>query len=452
MAEVTRRTSSSVISGNKFRSKTPSSCPFSCTTSATGFSPRSNPRSLIGRSPSPSPATRLSTYNPVTSVDRENYSSPAATNKNRGISGQFPNPPPKRACMCAPTNHPGSFRCKLHKGGGGGNIYNTSPNSVSSGGGNSNSKGGGRLILRRLALFISLSRIGAAVEARSLAKRSASLTTTSIWPSPFQQSRPAKLRGFEEQSKKVKLRGFEEQSKESLSGGKKPVVVMAEAIRRSPFVSPPSGKFYFPKTPSSSPFACSNAAYPPARSKPKALFGRSLSPPAVAATLINLYNPTQSIRFSLDLNNKNYNPPNRSISGSWTTTAKKNNNNGTTAVQSPKQTPPKKSCMCSPTNHPGSFRCKLHIGGNKASLSNGGNNNGGSAPCNNISNYNRLILRRLALHNSLGEIKPAKGDDLLVKKALASTTSIWPPPSQRSRRGNFNFKPRPSRLSIMSKA
>ncbi|OIT08493.1 hypothetical protein A4A49_13909 [Nicotiana attenuata] len=25
--------------------------------------------------------------------------------------------PPKRICYCSPTNHPGSFRCKLHKNG-----------------------------------------------------------------------------------------------------------------------------------------------------------------------------------------------------------------------------------------------------------------------------------------------------------------------------------------------
>ncbi|CAN0877521.1 hypothetical protein LINGRAHAP2_LOCUS11931 [Linum grandiflorum] len=81
--------------------------------------------------------------------------------------------------------------------------------------------------------------------------------------------------------------------------------------------------------------------------------------------------------------------------------------------------------MCSPTSHPGSFRCSLHKNSNQTS--HGGNS----------SSYtpNRLNMRRSAMANS-------------VKRALSAL--IRPSSHQQRRRGNF--QQRPSRLSVMSRA
>ncbi|KAK3230855.1 hypothetical protein Dsin_002736, partial [Dipteronia sinensis] len=56
----------------------------------------------------------------------------------------------------------------------------------------------------------------------------------------------------------------------------------------------------------------------------------------------------------------------------------------------------KKSCMCSPTTHPGSFFCSLHKNTNGVS----GNHGHGTVP------YapNRLNMRRSAMTNSLVRI------------------------------------------------
>nr|KYP33888.1 hypothetical protein KK1_045215 [Cajanus cajan] len=87
--------------------------------------------------------------------------------------------------------------------------------------------------------------------------------------------------------------------------------------------------------------------------------------------------------------------------------------------------------MCSPTTHPGSFRCSLH-----------------KAPPPSPPQYasNRLNARRSAMTNSLVRIRGVEGD--LVKRALAAL--IRPSSHQQRRRGDF--RPRPSRLSSMSKA
>ncbi|KAK9047906.1 hypothetical protein SSX86_033132 [Deinandra increscens subsp. villosa] len=94
----------------------------------------------------------------------------------------------------------------------------------------------------------------------------------------------------------------------------------------------------------------------------------------------------------------------------------------------------KKTCMCSPTTHPGSFRCGLH---KKLSLT----NNGTAA-----FHWNRLYARRSAMTNSVVRIGKVEGD--LVKRTLACL--IRPSSHQQRRRGEF--QPRPSRLSVMSKA
>lgn len=96
----------------------------------------------------------------------------------------------------------------------------------------------------------------------------------------------------------------------------------------------------------------------------------------------------------------------------------------------------KKTCMCSPTTHPGSFRCSLH----KNATSRRSNSS-------TVSYHShRLHARRSAMTNSLVRIGTVEGD--LVKRALAAL--IRPSSHQQRRRGDF--QPRPSRLSVMSKA
>ncbi|XP_022142372.1 uncharacterized protein DDB_G0271670 [Momordica charantia] len=96
----------------------------------------------------------------------------------------------------------------------------------------------------------------------------------------------------------------------------------------------------------------------------------------------------------------------------------------------------KKTCMCSPTTHPGSFRCSLH----KNVSSSGGHGQSVSFPST------RLNMRRSAMANSLVRIGGVEGE--WMKRAL--TTLIRPSSHQQRRRAAF--QPRSSRLSVMSKA
>ncbi|KAI4376877.1 hypothetical protein MLD38_014585 [Melastoma candidum] len=97
----------------------------------------------------------------------------------------------------------------------------------------------------------------------------------------------------------------------------------------------------------------------------------------------------------------------------------------------------KKTCMCSPTSHPGSFRCSLH---KNVGAANGGRNGHPSFM------PSRSNIWSLAMKNSLVRIGGVEGD--LVRRAL--TALIHPSSHQQRRRAAF--QPRPSRLSVMSKA
>ncbi|KFK29077.1 hypothetical protein AALP_AA7G085900 [Arabis alpina] len=77
----------------------------------------------------------------------------------------------------------------------------------------------------------------------------------------------------------------------------------------------------------------------------------------------------------------------------------------------------KRPCSCSPTSHPGSFRCGLHKGSDTT---------GAHAPS----------VRKSAVTKSV------------VKRALAVLTR----PSSHSQSRRANFKSQPSGLSVMSKA
>lgn len=94
--------------------------------------------------------------------------------------------------------------------------------------------------------------------------------------------------------------------------------------------------------------------------------------------------------------------------------------------------------MCSPTTHPGSFRCALH--------KNVANPHGQGAAVTASYPTNSLNMRRSAMTNSLVRIGGVEGE--WVRRAL--TTLIRPSSHQQKRRSAY--QPRPSRLSTMSKA
>lgn len=171
---------------------------------------------------------------------------------------------------------------------------------------------------------------------------------------------------------------------------------------------------------SSSKFASSTTTF---SARSSGLVHRSTSPTRV--NYRSSSSSTASVRFSLDRSLS----PSRSISVL---------NSQRQMVQKPGKTSlPKKTCMCSPTNHPGSFRCSLH-----KSFGNGSNRMSQTVPYNS----NRLNMRRSAMTNSLVRIGTVEGD--LVKRALAALIR----PSSHQQRRRENFKARATRLSRMTKA
>ncbi|KAI4324681.1 hypothetical protein MLD38_030147 [Melastoma candidum] len=174
-------------------------------------------------------------------------------------------------------------------------------------------------------------------------------------------------------------------------------------------------------SPSSSSFASSSSS---SNFSPSFL-PRPSSPPRVRMCGLSSPSSSLSIRFPFDSRPTS---PGRSISIT----------NGQIGRREVRAAPPltnsgKKTCMCSPTTHPGSFRCSLH-----KNLSRGGGGQG------QFSSSRSLNFRRSAMTNSLVRIGGVEGD--LVKRALAALIR----PSSHQLRRRFDFKPRPSRLSVMS--
>ncbi|KAL4589845.1 hypothetical protein LXL04_002756 [Taraxacum kok-saghyz] len=175
----------------------------------------------------------------------------------------------------------------------------------------------------------------------------------------------------------------------------------------------PAGRFY---NTSSSSFASASSAF---SSRSTSFFQqRSASPTPVSSYGTS----SSSVRFSFD---------NRPISPSRSISSLPRNHNQ--AVKKQLETP-KRTCMCSPTSHPGSFRCSLH----KNSNNNNNHNSSASYPSN------RLNARRSAMTNSLVRIGTVEGGDL-VKRALAALIR----PSSHQQRRRTSFQPRPSRLSVI---
>ncbi|CAD5164639.1 unnamed protein product [Musa acuminata subsp. malaccensis] len=125
------------------------------------------------------------------------------------------------------------------------------------------------------------------------------------------------------------------------------------------------------------------------------------------------YTPAPGVRFTIDRSTS----PGRSLATA--------NKRSSASVH--------RTCLCSPTTHPGSFRCSLHKGLSSRSAA-------VSAPSNCLN------ARRSAMTNSLVRIGTVEGD--WVKRALAALIR----PSSHQQRRRVDFQPRPSRLSRMSKA
>ncbi|KAM0061854.1 hypothetical protein Hdeb2414_s0004g00141071 [Helianthus debilis subsp. tardiflorus] len=103
---------------------------------------------------------------------------------------------------------------------------------------------------------------------------------------------------------------------------------------------------------------------------------------------------SSSVRFSLSSRSGS---PNRSMAVNPRDQVVRKQN-----VSNPLKTLPKKTCVCSPTTHPGSFWCSLH---KNYSIS-------------QTYSLNRLNARRSAMTNLLVRIGTVEGD--LVKRALAA--------------------------------
>ncbi|KAK4746557.1 hypothetical protein SAY87_025594 [Trapa incisa] len=157
------------------------------------------------------------------------------------------------------------------------------------------------------------------------------------------------------------------------------------------------------------------------------LVGSSFFRSSASQTHVNMFGPdapAPSVRFSLD----------HSTSPSRTMLVFQRNRQMVKSGGGSKA--PRRTCMCSPTTHPGSFRCSLH-------------KNCGNSPFASASmsySPNRLNAGRSAMTNSLVRISGVEDD--LVKRAL--TALIRPSSHQQRRPGDF--QPRPSRLSVMSRA
>lgn len=185
----------------------------------------------------------------------------------------------------------------------------------------------------------------------------------------------------------------------------------------------PSGRFSVSAAPSSasSSFAYSSSCF---SSRSTTFFSQRAASP----TSVNLNGQRQAhaVRFSFDSRPIS---PNRSISAVGTPQRHHRHHHQVVKRQN---NPPKRTCMCSPTTHPGSFRCSLHKNTNNTSA--------------NYSPSNRLNARRSAMTNSLVRIGGVEGD--LVRRALSALIR----PSSHQQRRRSAFQPRPSRLSRMSKA
>ncbi|KAJ0984796.1 hypothetical protein J5N97_003152 [Dioscorea zingiberensis] len=190
-----------------------------------------------------------------------------------------------------------------------------------------------------------------------------------------------------------------------------PVLPVSNAFHRS---RSPSGRFSTSGAGSSlsSAFASSSTSF---SSQSPSFFHRSASPTRV--NLVGTGPMASSVRFATS-------PTRRHLAVDHQVVKKPINSSGGA----------RRTCMCSPTNHPGSFRCSLHKGFQL------NHHSAVSSPSN------RLNARRSAMTNSLVRIGTVEGD--WVKRSLSALIR----PSSHQQRRRFAFQTRPSRLSVMSTA
>ncbi|CAN6279704.1 unnamed protein product [Urochloa humidicola] len=109
----------------------------------------------------------------------------------------------------------------------------------------------------------------------------------------------------------------------------------------------------------------------------------------------------------------------------------------------------RRTCMCSPTNHPGSFRCSLH----KERKAPHGDHKPTSPPSPGSSSPTTSRLgagRRMG--SALVRIGAVEGGEW-ARRALAATARPSPAAQQSQHRWRVGgFRPRPSRLSAVSMA
>ncbi|KAM7268419.1 hypothetical protein ACFE04_010585 [Oxalis oulophora] len=161
---------------------------------------------------------------------------------------------------------------------------------------------------------------------------------------------------------------------------------------------------------------------------------RSVSPPRVKISPhshSHSRTSSASVRFSLD--NRPTSPNQRSISSY----GHSHNHIKSSKINTTHKKTTTRTCMCSPTTHPGSFRCSLHKGLQ---------HNSSSSSAVATAAPRMSAWRRSAMTNSLVRICGVEGD--LVKRALAALIR----PSSHQQRRRTSFQPRPSRLSVMSKS
>ncbi|XP_057457756.1 uncharacterized protein LOC130748549 [Lotus japonicus] len=125
----------------------------------------------------------------------------------------------------------------------------------------------------------------------------------------------------------------------------------------------------------------------------------------------------------------------------------RNNNNAAVVSSSVKEEKRTPACMCSPTSHAGSFRCAYHKRLAEQKEQQRLQEQEQQRQHTASLRSRKLHLRRSAMKNSLVRIGCLEGAEL-VKRGL---TNIVRSASHQIRRREA-FEPRPSRLSVMSKA
>uniref|UniRef100_A0ACD5ZDI0 Uncharacterized protein n=1 Tax=Avena sativa TaxID=4498 RepID=A0ACD5ZDI0_AVESA len=115
------------------------------------------------------------------------------------------------------------------------------------------------------------------------------------------------------------------------------------------------------------------------------------------------------------------------------------------SVSSPSAARSRRSCMCSPTNHPGSFRCSLHKE-RKQEAPGHGHGKPTSTPAPFSAGGGTCSLGAKRMGSALVRIGGPVESGTWARRALA------PSPQSPHRRRAGVFRPQPSRLSAVSYA